>query len=337
MQVQINYPLIHHNTFRLEVYAREFVRLHDAADWKAIASLPSFREKRHLVLGGGSNVLFARDFDGLLVHVASRGKRLLGEEKGRVLVESQAGEDWDQLVSWCVSRGLGGLENLSMIPGQVGAGPIQNIGAYGCELKDHFHSLEALDKETGKIEEFGPEQCEFGYRDSFFKRAGKDRYLILKVRFGLDRKAKPKTGYAALARELEAMNVRNPDVAMVREAVCRIRSAKLPDPRQVGNAGSFFKNPVVSMQDYKTLKEAHPELVAYPAGQGMKLAAGWLMEKAGWKGYRQGDAGVHDKQALVLVNHGKASGPDILDLARRIQKSVWEQYGVQLEPEVNVI
>ncbi len=337
MMVQKDYSLKQHNTFGIEVAAREFVRMEDPADWKSVASLPSFKKKQHLILGGGSNVLFTGDYDGLLIHVASKGKRPLREEKEHVIVEAQSGEEWDELVSWCVGHGWGGLENLSMIPGQVGAGPIQNIGAYGAELKDHFHSLDALDKASGKIMEFGPEQCQFGYRSSHFKQGGKNRYLILRVRFRLDKKHRIKTGYAALARELDAMNVCNPDIATVREAVCRVRSSKLPDPGKLGNAGSFFKNPVVSVKEHMALEEAYPQLVSFPSNGGVKLAAGWLIEQAGWKGYRKGDAGVHDKQALVLVNHGGASGQDILELARRIQRSVREKFHVNLEPEVNIL
>ncbi|MFP4065515.1 MAG: UDP-N-acetylmuramate dehydrogenase [Bacteroidales bacterium] len=240
-------------------------------------------------------------------------------------------------MAFCVENGWGGLENLSLIPGQAGSSPIQNIGAYGVELKDHFHSLRACCKETGKVMTFNREDCGFAYRSSFFKGKGKDRYIILSVTFGLDRNPVIRTDYGGLQGELKSMGCSHPDIADVRAAVCRIRESKLPDPEVTGNAGSFFKNPVVPKETYHQLKNKHPGIVAFTESNGMKLAAGWLIDQAGWKGYREGDAGVHPKQALVLINHGKASGIDILNLASRIQDSVRERFGVKLEPEVNIV
>ena len=337
MLVQENYPLKHLNTFGMDVYARYFVDITFRDVLPEIFNTPCTTAKPHIVLGGGSNVLFRGDYDGTLLHVGLRGKQILAENKKNVWLEAAAGEPWDELVAFCVENGWGGLENLSLIPGQAGSSPIQNIGAYGVELKDHFYSLEAWCKETGEVKTFNREDCRFAYRHSFFKEEGKGKFIILSVTFCLDKNPVIRTDYGGLKRELESMGCSNPDIADVRSAVCRIRESKLPDPEITGNAGSFFKNPVVPEKIYFQLMETHPGIVAYPESNGMKLAAGWLIDQAGWKGYRDGDAGVHPKQALVLINHGKATGTDILNLASRIQDSVKKHFGVTLEPEVNIV
>ena len=337
MLIQESYPLKHLNTFGMDVSARHYAEISSRDDLSGIFDDPGFAANPHLVLGGGSNLLFRGNYDGTILHIRLRGKKIVAENKDNVYLEAAAGEPWDELVAFCVENGWGGLENLSLIPGQAGSSPIQNIGAYGVELKDHFHSLEAWCKKTGEVKIFNREDCRFAYRNSFFKGEGKGKYIILSVTFCLDRNPVIRTDYGGLLRELKSMGCSSPDIADVRTAVCKIRESKLPDPEITGNAGSFFKNPVVPEKTYRQLKKTHPGIVAFPENSGMKLAAGWLIDQEGWKGYRDGDAGVHPKQALVLINHGKATGTDILNLASRIQESVKKHFGVTLEPEVNIV
>lgn len=337
MQIFENHFLKDLNTFGISVYAREYTRLSFENEARQLLDHPAFKMGRHFVLGGGSNILFTDDYDGLVVHIDLKGKDVVRETGEKVFLKVQAGENWDDLVDYCVGKGWGGLENLSLIPGQAGSSPIQNIGAYGVELKEHFHSLEAIHKQSKTSVTFSKEACSFGYRDSFFKNSGHDEYIILSVTFVLDKEPKIRKHYGALAAELIDHGIDKPDIADVRDAVCRIRRRKLPDPLVLGNAGSFFKNPVVPYTTYSRLKKEHPDLVAYPDEAGFKLAAGWLIDRAGWKGFREGDAGVHEHQALVLVNHGDASGKDLLKLASAIQQDVIEKYDVKLQAEVNII
>ncbi len=337
MPVEHNQPLKKLNTFGMDVSARFLARIRNQEELSGLLASSIYRDNHHLVLGGGSNILFTGDFDGLVIHMDARGMEVVGETSHQVFLKVQAGEPWDPLVAFCVDRGWGGLENLSLIPGQAGSSPVQNIGAYGAELKDCFHSLEALEKDNGKMREFSREECQFKYRDSYFKQEGRDRFIIMSVTFCLNKAAGPNTRYGNLDEELESMGCRRPGIAHVREAVCRIRRRKLPDPQLLGNAGSFFKNPVVGHGTYSKLKERFPGMVAYPGAGQVKLAAGWLIEQAGWKGVRQGEAGVHSEQALVLVNHGNASGAGILQLAREIMQSVEHKYGIRLEPEVLIV
>ncbi len=329
-----NYPLKGLNTFGIEAYAREYIEVHGN---EALLSLFSKNPGKHLILGGGSNVLFRSDFDGVVIRIAMHGKKIIGTMPGKLLLEVSAGEDWDDLVAYCVDRNWGGLENLSLIPGQVGSSPIQNIGAYGVELKDHFYSLTAFDKEKKEFSVFDKKACRFGYRNSFFKQNGKNRFVITSVIFALDTRPIPQTAYGSLRSELDKTGIDRPKIKDVRQVVCSIRRSKLPDPDELGNAGSFFKNPVISGQTYLQLRERFPDMVVFDDPKGKKLAAAWLIDQAGWKGYRRGDAGVHEKQALVIVNHGKATGNEIIQLADEIQRSVIEKYGVRLEPEVNII
>ncbi len=334
MLKQSNYPLKALNTFGIEAYAREYVEVHSK---EALLSLFHKNPGKHLILGGGSNLLFSGDFNGTVIRIAIKGMKVTDTLTGKILLEVAAGENWDDLVAYCVEQNWGGLENLSLIPGQVGSSPIQNIGAYGVELKDHFHSLIAFDKENKRFHVFDKEACRFGYRDSFFKQEGINRFIITSVTFALDPQPTPRTTYGSLASELAAASTSTPDIQAVRKAVCNIRRRKLPDPQDIGNAGSFFKNPLVSRKSYLSLKKKFPDIVAFDDTKGKKLAAAWLIDRAGWKGYRRGDAGVHDQQALVLVNHGKASGREIIHLANTIQQSVFEKYGIKLEQEVNII
>ncbi len=337
MLILENHSLKELNTFRIAACAKSFVRVSTTGELLTLVDTPSFREGNPLILGGGSNMLFTADYNGLVVQQITRGRHVIDEKDGKVFLKVMAGEPWDELVGYCVQNGWGGLENLSLIPGHVGSSPIQNIGAYGTELRDHFHSLEAIDRNTGKKMTFTGPDCCFGYRESFFKGEGKNRFVIASVTFALDSKPVVHTHYGELERELKSKGIKEASIADVREVVCDIRKRKLPDPAVIGNAGSFFKNPVVTMKRYRQLKKAFPGIVAYPEQKGTKLAAGWLIEQAGWKGFRKGDAGVHDKQALVLVNHKNATGMDILRLATEIQQSVRLKFGVPLQPEVTII
>ena len=335
--IEQNCSLKAFNTFAVEACATHFAEAHD--DHEVIEALV---EARRLgvplwILGGGSNLLLTADVDALVLRMASRGVRVLVDDGERVVIEAEAGEPWHPFVLHSLELGLSGLENLSLIPGTVGAAPIQNVGAYGVEIKDVFAGLTALDRETGKLVEFDLHACEFGYRDSLFKRRA-GRYIVLRVRFALQRTAALKLAYGPLRQWLQQHAVQSPTPTDISRAVCAIRSEKLPDPKVLGNAGSFFKNPLVPQLIADTLRERFPDLVAFSQGDGqVKLAAGWLIERAGWKGYRKGDAGVHRFQALVLVNYGQATGQQILQLAREIQADIAERFGVQLEIEPNVI
>ncbi|MBI3945673.1 MAG: UDP-N-acetylmuramate dehydrogenase [Armatimonadetes bacterium] len=338
MQIEPDVSLKRWNTFGIEARAARYARVESLADLQALRATPLFRERPVFILGGGSNILLTRDVDGLVVHNAIGGIRVVDRDADHTVVEAGAGVVWHDLVTFCLDGDLGGLENLSLIPGRVGASPIQNIGAYGVEMKDAFDSLEAMDLATGDLRTFRAEECRFGYRDSVFKRGMKGKCAITSVRFRLTaRDHRLNTGYGAIGAELERRGIARPTIRDVGEAVIAIRRSRLPDPDQIGNAGSFFKNPEVPRATYDALKQDHPGLVAYPAPGGMKLAAGWLIEQCGWKGKRVGDAGVHTDHALVLVNYGKATGGEIHALAHEIQASVRERFGIELEMEVNVV
>ncbi len=338
MLIKENHSLKHFNTFGIDVSARYFVEVETPEELRLVFQRFPAETTPHLLLGGGSNLLFTADYEGLVVKINLKGIEVVEENEGEVVVKAAAGEDWDHFVNFCVVHGYGGLENLSLIPGQVGSSPIQNIGAYGVEVKDCFESLEAYDKSNGKLLIFSTEACHFGYRDSIFKREAKGKYVILSVNFRLRKKDHVlKLGYGAIQAELQQRGVLQPTIADVREVVCAIRRSKLPDPAVTGNAGSFFKNPLVDLPTFERLKAAFPGLVAFPDKSGMKIAAGWLIEQAGWKGYREGDAGVHPLQALVLVNHGKAKGMELAALSEKIKASVKELFGLELETEVNII
>ncbi|MFZ6048829.1 UDP-N-acetylmuramate dehydrogenase [Pseudomonas sp. CR3202] len=335
--LQENLSLKPYNTFGVDVKARLFAEAHDDVQVREALALAADRSLPLLVIGGGSNLLLTRDVEALVLRMASRGIRLLADDGEKVVLEAEAGEPWHPLVLWTLEQGLGGLENLSLIPGTVGAAPMQNIGAYGVELKDVFAGLTALDRQTGELREFGLEDCQFAYRDSLFKREA-GRWLILRVRFNLSRAAQLHLDYGPVRQRLRDEGIETPTPKDVSRAVCAIRSEKLPDPMELGNAGSFFKNPLVSGEQAERLKAAHPDLVAYPQGDGLvKLAAGWLIERAGWKGFRDGDAGVHRLQALVLVNYGAATGSQLHALAQRIRADIVAKFGVELEMEPNLI
>lgn len=331
LQVQSAISLKPFNTFGVDVQARLFAEAHSDDDVREALAYSVEHDVSLLVIGGGSNLLLSGDVQSLVLRMASRGIRIVHEDCLESIVEAEAGEPWHPFVQSCLELGLAGLENLSLIPGTVGAAPMQNIGAYGVEIKDVFHSLTALDRETGELREFSLEDCAFGYRDSVFKHQVA-RWLILRVRFKLSRVANLHLEYGPVRQRLDELGIDKPTPFDVSRAICAIRSEKLPDPAVLGNAGSFFKNPIIPAQLYATIKQQHPGVVGYPQDDGrVKLAAGWLIEQAGWKGYRDGDAGVHKLQSLVLVNYGQASGLQLLNLARRIQSDIVERFGVELE------
>ncbi|AHG42019.1 UDP-N-acetylenolpyruvoylglucosamine reductase [Pseudomonas syringae CC1557] len=336
LQIRSAVSLKPFNTFGVDVQAQLFAEAHSDQDVREALAYSADHDVPLLVIGGGSNLLLSGDVQALVLRIASRGLRIVREDCLESIVEAEAGEPWHPFVQSCLELGLAGLENLSLIPGTVGAAPMQNIGAYGVEIKDVFHSLTALDRETGELREFSLEDCAFGYRDSVFKQQVA-RWLILRVRFRLTREARLHLEYGPVRQRLNELGIDKPTPFDVSRAICAIRSEKLPDPAVLGNAGSFFKNPVISADLYATIQHAHPGVVGYPQADGrVKLAAGWLIEQAGWKGFREGDAGVHALQSLVLVNYGQATGSQLLSLARRIQADIAERFGVELEMEPNL-
>lgn len=336
LQIQPAVSLKGFNTFGIDVRADRLVQAESQAQIIEALGLAQASQWPVLVVGGGSNLLLTGDVRGLVLRIATRGIRELAHDNDRVIVEAEAGEPWHGLVLHTLAHGLSGLENLSLIPGTVGAAPMQNIGAYGVEIKDVFHGLTALDRRSGELRDFSLAECEFGYRDSRFKREP-GRWLILRVRFALHRHARLHLDYGPVRQRLVEQGVTQPSPSDVSAAICSIRREKLPDPAELGNAGSFFKNPLVSADQAQALQSDYPGLVAYPqADGGVKLAAGWLIEQAGWKGFREGDAGVHRLQSLVLVNYGGASGAQIHQLAQRIQADIHSRFGVMLEMEPNL-
>jgi UDP-N-acetylmuramate dehydrogenase len=326
------------NTFGIAANARYFARIESLPKLKQVLADPQVQGLPLLVQGGGSNLLFTHDFDGLVLQMAQVGRSIQALDDNSALVEAQAGERWHDFVLWTLQQGWCGLENLALIPGSVGAAPIQNIGAYGVEIKDRMHSLQALDLLTGQVVTLNVDDCQFGYRDSLFKQQGKGRYIILSVRFKLYRQRELKLDYGDVAAELKQQGITQPTSLDVAHAVMAIRQRKLPDPAQIGNAGSFFKNPLVSAEQLAQIRADYPQAPAYPQPDGQaKLAAGWLIDQCGWKGQSRGHAGVYEKQALVLVNRGGATGAEILALAREIQGSVLQRFGVELEMEPVVV
>ena len=329
-----NASLKAHNTFGLAAQARYLAPIASLGDLRAALLDARLRDLPRLVIGGGSNLLLTRDFPGLVLLMQNRGIDVLDESADACHVRVAAGENWHAFVLHALAQGWYGLENLSLIPGTVGAAPIQNIGAYGVELESCFDSLEALEIASGELVTLDHAACRFGYRDSLFKRAGRDRYIIMSVTFRLSKQAQVHIDYTELKNELAARGIAAPTPIDVSNAVIAIRSRKLPDPAVIGNAGSFFKNPIIGEEKLEALKVFYPNMVSYPQGDGLhKLAAGWLIEQAGWKGRALGDAAVYDKQALVLINKGGATGADIAALAKAIQADVRTRYAVELEPE----
>jgi UDP-N-acetylmuramate dehydrogenase len=335
MNITHNTSLRAYNTFDINATAKEFSVFRSVDELDELIRQP--RKKHFMILGGGSNILFTKDYNGYVLKNEIEGIEIVREDENHVYVKAGAGENWHQFVMFCIERDLAGVENLSLIPGNVGASPMQNIGAYGVEIKDVFHDLEAYHLKSKKVVTFLHSDCKFGYRDSVFKNKRKGEYVILNVTYRLNKVPHYNTSYGAIESELQRMN-KGVSIQTISQAVINIRTSKLPDPAKIGNAGSFFKNPSIRAKQFDRLKKQHPDVPAYPQGNGMvKIAAGWLIEQCGWKGYRKGDAGVHEKQALVLVNHGNASGREIFELSEQIRKSVVKKFRIELEREVNVI
>jgi len=338
LAVQQRASLREHNTFGLPAVARTLVRITSDADVRRVVDHPDYGRAPKLVLGGGSNLVLTRDVDAVVLKVEITGLRLVREDADAWIVEAGAGESWHGLVAWTIEHGIPGLENLALIPGSVGAAPVQNIGAYGVELKDRFESLDAVDLVTGRSVTLDASICRFGYRDSVFKQALAGKSVITRVRFRLPKPWQPVLGYLDLERKIAETGITEPDARTVFDWICAIRRAKLPDPAQIGNAGSFFKNPVVTEEQCKDIIGRDPEIVHYPMPDGsVKLAAGWLIDACGWKGKTVGRAGVYEKQALVLVNRGGATGAEVVTLARAIQESVYGRFGIRLEPEPVIV
>lgn len=325
------------NTFGIDVSANFFTEVSNEDHVRAVIESNEFKSNENLILGGGSNVLFTKNFDGIVIKNNLQGIEVIEESDDHVLVKVGGGVIWHEFVLHSINQGWNGIENLSLIPGNVGASPMQNIGAYGVEIKDIFEELEAINIHTGEIDYFNNEACEFGYRESVFKRKLKGQYLISRVTYRLSKKGHFNTSYGAIDQQLEAMNVTNLTSKSISEAVVAIRQSKLPDPKEIGNSGSFFKNPVVTNEAFTQLKEKFPEAVGYGVGESnTKLAAGWLIDQAGWKGKTIDNYGVHKNQALVLVNYGGATGKEIYNLSEEILISIREKFNVELEREVNI-
>ncbi|RXR18316.1 UDP-N-acetylmuramate dehydrogenase [Flavobacterium amnicola] len=337
MNIQNNFSLKKYNTFGIDAKAKQFAAVHSVAELQEI--LLKHANETKFILGGGSNMLLTQDIEALVIHIDLKGKKVIKEDDDYVWVESQAGENWHEFVLWNIENNYGGLENMSLIPGNVGTTPVQNIGAYGAEIKDTFVSCDAMKITTQEMKTFTKDECKFGYRESIFKQEVKDQYIITSVVFKLTKKNhKINTGYGDIQKELEKHHITNPTIKEVSNAVIAIRQSKLPDPKELGNSGSFFKNPIVSRELFNKAKAQHPEMKHYDVSETeVKVPAGWLIEQAGFKGMRRGDAGVHKNQALVLVNYGNATGQEIVSLSKEIQKTILEKFGIPIEAEVNII
>lgn len=337
MYIQENISLKPYNTFGLSACAKYFVKVESTQDLKEALGLKAFPNK--FILGGGSNMLLTKDLDCLVIHVALKGIEVVDFQENEVLVKAGAGENWHQFVLFCLEHNFGGIENLSLIPGNVGAAAIQNIGAYGVEIKDVFESCEALNIHTKELKIFTKEMCEFGYRESVFKKDKKNSYVIISTTLRLTKAIHQlHMEYGAITTELETLGVLNPTIQDISKAVISIRESKLPNPKEIGNSGSFFKNPVISKAHFEKLQSNFPDIPSYVVSPNeIKVPAGWLIEKSGFKGKTFNDYGVHKKQALVLVNYGNAKGADILNLANLIQKTIKQIFGIDIETEVNII
>lgn len=337
MKIEENYSLKPYNTFGIDVKCKYFAESDREEDWLEFITSYELEPEEILILGEGSNFLFTEDFDGTVLYPTIKGIEIQEEDEYKVIVRVGAGENWDEFVDWAVTHNYGGIENLSLIPGHVGASPVQNIGAYGVEAKDVIRQVEAIDIEKARKVYIGAEACHFSYRDSIFKQGWKNKYIVTYVHFELAKQPVFQLNYGSVTAEIEALggeiNLKN-----IRQAIINIRNAKLPDVKVLPNAGSFFKNPLILKEQADRLHEKYPDMPVYPAGENnVKLAAGWLIEQCGWKGKTIGHAGVHEKQALVLVNRGEASGVEIAHLANEIKKSVFIRFGVLIDPEVYVM
>ncbi|CAH8283883.1 UDP-N-acetylmuramate dehydrogenase [Mariniflexile fucanivorans] len=337
MKIEQNISLKPFNTFGIDATATHFISVSSIDELKEVLALKNYPNK--LILGGGSNMLLTKDYDGLVIHINLKGVEKVSEDDDFVYVRASAGENWHEFVIYCINNDFGGIENLSLIPGNVGTAPIQNIGAYGVELKDIFHSCEAMSIETSSIKTFNKQECRFDYRNSIFKQEIKGQFIVTSVTFKLTkRNHQLHVNYGTIASQLEAMQIENPTIQDISKAVIYIRESKLPNPKDIGNSGSFFKNPVVSTQLYNKLLQNFEDMPSYPVSNDeVKIPAGWLIEKAGFKGKRFGDYGIHKNQALVLVNYGNAKGSDILKLSELIQSTIKRLFEISIEAEVNIL
>ncbi len=340
LTVQRSVSLRPYTTFGIEAQANYFADIASETDLDTLFQLNEFNDLPKLILGGGSNLLLTQDFPGLTLRLTLGGITVVRQDDAHIYIQAGAGVGWHDLVMYCVENNFAGMENLSLIPGTVGAAPMQNIGAYGVEIEQVFDHLEAIHIETGEKRRFDHADCQFGYRESVFKHDLKGQYIITSVTFRLDKTPTFHTRYGAISETLAEMGITDETMSIraISDAVIRIRRSKLPDPAEIGNAGSFFKNPEIPAIQFDQLKDTYPAMPGYPVGDDMvKVPAGWLIEQAGWKGYRTGDAGIHAKQALVLVNYGRATGHEILALAHQVQASVLDKFGITINPEVNIL
>ncbi|MAT67222.1 MAG: UDP-N-acetylenolpyruvoylglucosamine reductase [Crocinitomicaceae bacterium] len=338
MNIIENYPLLKLNTFGVDVKAKYFTSINTINELIELTKTNVFKDLELLILGGGSNILFTKDFDGLVILNNIKGKEIIDQNQKSIFLKIGAGENWHELVMYCVDNGWGGIENLSLIPGNTGTAPMQNIGAYGVEIKETFIELEALEISSGKIVKFNNSDCEFGYRESVFKNKMKNQYIILNITLELKKNPVLNINYGDVKAILESQNIKNPTIKDVSNAIISIRQSKLPDPKKIGNSGSFFKNPIVSLNQLELIKKKYPNVVNYEINENeFKIAAGWLIERAGWKGKKFNNYGIHEKQALVLVNYGLANGMEIFELSEKIILDIKDKFGITLEREVNII
>ena len=338
MNIIENYPLLKLNTFGVDVKAKYFTSINTINELIELTKTNVFKDLELLILGGGSNILFTKDFDGLVILNNIKGKEIIDQNQQSIFLKIGAGENWHELVMYCVDNGWGGIENLSLIPGNTGTAPMQNIGAYGVEIKETFIELEALEISSGKIVKFNNSDCEFGYRESVFKNKMKNQYIILNITLELKKNPVLNINYGDVKAILESQNIKNPTIKEVSNAIISIRQSKLPDPKKIGNSGSFFKNPIVSLNQLELIKKKYPNVVNYEINENeFKIAAGWLIERAGWKGKKFNNYGIHEKQALVLVNYGLANGMEIFELSEKIILDIKDKFGITLEREVNII
>ena len=338
MNIIANYPLLKLNTFGVDVKAKYFVSINTVNELIELTKTKVFKDSQLLILGGGSNILFTKDFDGLVILNNIKGKEIIDQTQESIFLKIGAGENWHELVMYTVDNGWGGIENLSLIPGNTGTAPMQNIGAYGVEIKETFVELEALEISSGKIVKFNNSDCEFGYRESVFKNKMKNQYIIVNITLELKKNPVLNINYGDVKAILESQNINNPSIKQVSDAIISIRQSKLPDPKIIGNSGSFFKNPIVSLNQLELIKKKYPNVVNYKINENeFKIAAGWMIERAGWKGKKFNNYGVHEKQALVLVNYGLANGMEIFNLSEEIILDIKDKFGIKLEREVNII
>ncbi|HMA61769.1 MAG TPA: UDP-N-acetylmuramate dehydrogenase [bacterium] len=331
-----NYSLKDYNTFQVEARANYFARCQSINELKELLASSEFQQNSHFVLGGGSNLLFTTDFEGIIVYPDLRGLQILDQTDSNIIIKVSNGEVWDNFVGYCVRNNYGGIENLSWIPGKLGAVPVQNIGAYGAEAGDRIVEVEALEISTGKLKTFSNKECKFGYRDSIFKNQEKENYIIVAVTFELIKDPPLITDYGGIEAKLKNYDQEN--IQVMREIIIDIRKNKLPDPDQIGNAGSFFKNPIVDQKKFESIKEEYSKMPFYKlSSDRIKIPAGWIIEKCGWKGRTIGDAGVYEKQALIIVNNGQATGQEIYELSQKIEADVKAKFGIELEREVQVL